>query len=134
MNRSSLIDLNRATLDEMNIFLAEHLDGLRRCHNQRLPAHVADPGQCECQPACYQGFDRDWTPAEPHLETLLEAMCMAGYWFHAKQDLVERARGYLWLFGRPGAPKYRGFDTISPLLAAYRAAASAVLRVEMKRV
>ena len=61
----SAIDLNRATLDEMNTFLAERLEGLRRCYNQRLPAHVADPGQCECRPACYQGFDRDWTPAEP---------------------------------------------------------------------
>ena len=59
---SSLIDLNRATLDEMNIFLAEHLEGLRRCYNQRHPAHVADPGKCKCLPACYQGFDRDWTP------------------------------------------------------------------------
>ena len=26
---SSLIDLNRATLDEMNIFLAEHLEGFK---------------------------------------------------------------------------------------------------------
>ncbi len=129
MGRSA-IDLNRATLDEMNIFLAERLDGLRRCHNQRLPAHVADPGQCECRPACYQAFDRDWTPAEPHLETLLEAMCEAGYRFETKQHSAERPRGYLWFFGQQNALEYRGFDSISPLLAAYRAAVSAVLAVE----
>ena len=126
MSRSA-IDLNRATLDEMNVFLAERLEGLRRCHNQPLPAHVADPGQCECRPACYLGFDRDWTPAEPHLETLLEAMCEAGYRFGAEQRSAERPRGYLWLFGQQGSLEYRGFDAISPLLAAYRAAASAML-------
>ena len=126
----SVIDLNRATLDEMNLFLAERLEGLRRCHNQRLPAHVADPGQCECRPACYQRFDRDWTPAEPHLETLLEAMCGAGYQFEAKQDSLERPRGHIWFFGQHGILEYRGFDAISPLLAAYRAAVSAVSAVE----
>ena len=123
----SAIDLNRATVDEMNLFLAERLEGLRRCHNQRLPAHLADPGQCQCQPACYQGFDRDWTPAQPHLETLLEAMCSAGYRFGTKQHPAERPRGYHCLFGRPDTLDYPGFDAISPLLAAYRAAVGAVL-------
>jgi len=127
---NSAIDLDRATLDEMNSFLAERLEGLRRCHNQRLPAHVADPGQCECRPACYRGFDRDWTPAEPHLETLLEAMCGAGYRFGTRQPAAERPRGYRCLFGRPDKTDYLGFDAISPLLAAYRAAASAVLASE----
>ena len=126
----SVIDLNRATLDEMNIFLAERLEGLRRGHNQRLPAHVADPGQCECLPACYLDFDRDWTPAQPHLETLLEAMCGAGYLFGTKQHSAERPRGYHCLFGRPDNLDHLGFDAISPLLAAYRAAVSAVLAAE----
>ena len=126
----SAIDLDRATLDEMNIFLAERLEGLRRCYNQRLPAHVADPMQCECQPACYQGFDRDWTPAQPHLETLLEAMCVAGYQVGTKQHPAERPRGYHCLFGRPDTLDYPGFDAISPLLAAYRAAVGAVLAAE----
>ena len=126
----SAIDLDRATLDEMNVFLAERLEGLRRCHNQRLPAHVADPGQCECLPACYQSFDRDWSPAQPHLETLLEAMCGAGYRFGTKQDPAERPRGYHCLFGWPDTCDYLGFDAISPLVAAYRAAVSAVLSAE----
>ena len=117
-------------LDDMNIFLAERLEGLRRCHNQRLPAHVADPGLCQCQPACYQGFDQDWMPAQPHLETLLEAMCEAGYRFGTRQDSAERLRGYHCLFGRPDTVYYRGFDAISPLLAVYRAAVSAVLAAD----
>ena len=85
---------------------------------------------CQCQPACYQGIDRDWTPAQPHLETLLEAMCLAGYQFGTKQHPAERPRGYHCLFGRPNTLDYPGFDAISPLLAAYRAAVGAVLAAE----
>ena len=34
------IDLDRATLDEMNIFLAERLEGLRRCQNRERTKRV----------------------------------------------------------------------------------------------
>jgi len=126
----STINLATATLEEMSLFLAERLEGLRRSHNQRIPEHVAHPKHCECQPSCYTGFDRDWTPAEPHIETLLEAMCQAGYQYTTTFHPGQRPPGYYWLFGRQDASDHPGFDAISPLLAAYRAAVRAVLAAE----
>jgi len=65
----STINLATATLEEMSLLLADRLEGLRRSHNQRIPEHVAHPKRCVCQLSGYTGFDRDWTPAEPHIET-----------------------------------------------------------------
>ncbi len=126
----STINLTAATLEEMSLFLAERLEGLRRSHNQRIPEHIAHPGHCECQPSCYSGFDRDWTPADPHIETLLEVMCQAGYQYTTTHRPGQRPHGYYWLFGRQNASDHQGFDAISPLLAAYRAAIKAVLAAE----
>ena len=126
----STINQDTATLDEMGLFLAERLDGLRRLHNQRIPEHIAHSKYCTCQPPCYNGFDHDWMPAEPHLETLLEAMCQAGYSYMTALHPEQKPRGYYWRFGRQDASDHAGFDPISPLLAAYRAAVRAVLAAE----
>ena len=126
----STINLATATLDDMSLFLAERLEGMRRSHNQRIPEHVAHPKYCACQPPCYSSFDRDWTAAEPHIETLLEAMCQAGYQYTTTLPPGQRPPGYYWLFGRPDTSEHPGFDTISPLLAAYRSAVRAVLAAE----
>lgn len=40
----SNIDLDLATVDEMNIFLAERLEELCPCHKQRLPRTLPTPG------------------------------------------------------------------------------------------
>ncbi len=126
------INLDTASLDTMGSFLAERLVGLRRQLNQRIPEHVACPQKCACQPSCYKDFDRDWTPAEPHIETLLEAMCQAGYGYMTTLPSEQDRPGYYWRFGRPEASEvYSGFDAISPLLAAYRAAVRAVLAAEI---
>jgi hypothetical protein len=123
-----IIDLDTANLDTMGSFLAERLIGLRRQINQRIPEHLGRPQDCACQPSCCKGFDRDWTPAEPHIETLLEAMCQAGYRYLTPPPSEQRRSGYYWHFGRPGTTDvYSGFDAISPLLAAYRAGVKAIL-------
>lgn len=122
------INLDTASLDTMGSFLAERLVGLRRQFNQRIPEHVVYPQECACRPSCYKDFDQDWTPAEPHIETLLEAMCQAGYRYMTTPPPEQNRPGYFWQFERPEASEvYSGFDAISPLLAAYRAAVRAVL-------
>jgi len=126
-----MIDLDTASLDTMGSFLADRLVGLRRQLNQRIPEHLARTQECQCQPSCCKGFDRDWTPAEPHIETLLEAMCQAGYGYLTPLPSEQRRPGYYWQFGRPEAAEvYSGFDAISPLLAAYRAGVRAMLATE----
>lgn len=126
-----LINLDTASLDTMGSFLAERLVGLRRQFNQRIPGHVGRPEECACQPSCYKNFDRDWTPAEPHIETLLEAMCQAGYGYMITLPPGQDRQGYYWRFERPETSEiYSGFDALSPLLAAYRAGVSAMLAAE----
>ena len=128
-----LINPDSATLDEMNLFLAERLEGLRREHNQRIPEHVAGLADCSCEPSCGTEFGRDWQAAEPHIETLVEAMCQAGNWYMTAVPPKPRQPGYYWHFATWDAlysteNKEVGFDAISPLLAAYRAAVRTVLK------
>lgn len=128
-----LIDPESATLDEMNLFLAERLEGLRRQYNQRIPEHVAGLADCSCEIPCGAGFGRDWQAAEPHIETLAEAMCQAGNWHMTAVPPQSRQSGYYWRFTTWDAPysaenEEVGFDAISPLLAAYRAAIRTVLK------
>ena len=126
----STINLDTATLDEMGFFLAMRLEGLRRLHNQRIPGHISDSSHCTCQPPCYIGFDHEWMPAEPHLETLLEAMRQAGYCYMTALPPEKKPPGHYWRFERQGTSGQTGFDAISPLLAAYRAAVRAILAAE----